>query len=295
MIAGLLLLWYVLTLGALLFLVWDLWTNTPTSWVMKLAWILVIAYTGPVGLFIYLLSCRQPLPGTHEQFIAAHWKQSVGSLMHCVAGDATGIILAAVLLYRAVLPSGVELILEYAAGFLVGLFVFQALFRKLMTNEAYVSAVRQSFFPETVSMNMVMFGMIPTKFLLMQQVSGSDNPTNPVFWGIMSVATMVGMLTAYPINSWMVGRGIKHGMLSALPAPKHGPPAPARSVPATQPGIPMAMPEQPLPVGMAMPMQHGPRPQAVPVSVTAGMLLATTAVFVVAVWATSFFVPLKFV
>jgi hypothetical protein len=285
----------VLTLGALLFLVWDLWTNTPTSWVMKLAWILVIAYTGPVGLFIYLLSCRQPLPGTHEQFIAAHWKQSVGSLMHCVAGDATGIILAAVLLYRAVLPSGVELILEYAAGFLVGLFVFQALFRKLMTNEAYVSAVRQSFFPETVSMNMVMFGMIPTKFLLMQQVSGSDNPTNPVFWGIMSVATMVGMLTAYPINSWMVGRGIKHGMMSALPAPKHGPPAPAPSVPATQPGIPMAMPEQPMPVGMAMPMQHGPRPQAVPVSVTAGMLLATTAVFVVAVWATSFFVPLKFV
>ena len=44
-----------------------------------------------------------------------------------------------------------------------------------------------------------------------------------------------------------------------------------------------------------MPVQHGPRPRAVPASVTAGILLGTTAVFVVAVWATSFFVPLKFV
>src|SRR5215468_8392999 len=144
---GVLLLWFILTGAALVFLIYDLETNTPSMWVMKLAWILIVLYGGPLGLFIYLLSCRLPMPGTHDQFIAAHWKQSVGSLMHCVAGDATGILLAAILLYRAALPSGIDLILEYAAGFLVGLFVFQALFRKLMTHEGYFSAVRQSFFP----------------------------------------------------------------------------------------------------------------------------------------------------
>jgi hypothetical protein len=286
-IAGMLLVWYVLTAGALLFLIWDLWTNTPTSWVMRLAWILVVAYTGPVGLFIYLLSCRQPLPGTHDQFIAAHWKQSVGSLMHCVAGDATGILLAAILLYRAALPSGIDLSLEYAAGFLVGLFVFQALFRKLMTHEGYFSAVRQSFFPETVSMNMVMLGMIPTKFFLMHQLPGSDNPTTPIFWGIMSVATLVGMLTAYPINSWMVARGIKHGMMSAIPTPKPGPlgpvPRPSQAVPAGQ-----------MAASMAMPPHQGSPPKPVPATVAAGVLLGTMAVFLAAIWATSWFVPLKF-
>jgi len=66
MIDGMLLLWYVLTAGSLIFLIWDLLTNTPTTWVMKLAWILVVLYTGPVGLFIFLVSCRQPLPGTHD-------------------------------------------------------------------------------------------------------------------------------------------------------------------------------------------------------------------------------------
>jgi hypothetical protein len=286
-IAGMLLVWYGLTGGALLFLLWDLWTNTPTTWVMKLAWILVIAYTGPVGLFIYLLSCRQPLPGTHEQFIAAHWKQSVGSLMHCVAGDATGILLAVILLYRAALPTGIDLILEYAAGFFVGLFVFQALFRKIMTNKPYFSAVRKSFFPETVSMNMVMFGMIPTKFFLMHQLPGSDNPTNPIFWGIMSAATLVGMLTAYPINAWMVARGIKHGMMSAIPTPKPRPlgplPGPSQAVPAGQ-----------MAASMAMPLHQGPPPKSVPTSVAAGVLLRTMAVCLAAIWATSWFVPLKF-
>ena len=99
-IQGMLLLWYILTAASLMVLIWDLTSNTPAMGVMKLAWILVVLYTGPVGLVLYLLACRQPLPGTHEQFIAPHWKQAVGSMMHCVAGDATGIILAAAVVFH---------------------------------------------------------------------------------------------------------------------------------------------------------------------------------------------------
>ena len=101
---------------------------------MKLAWFLVVLYTGPIGLFIYLLSCRQPLPGTHDAFIAPHWKQAVGSLLHCVAGDATGIIVSAAIVYHFGLPNGVDLIIEYLAAFIVGLFLFQALFMLDMYN-----------------------------------------------------------------------------------------------------------------------------------------------------------------
>ena len=110
MIEGALILWYILTAGSLIFMIWDLARNTPTLGVMKLAWILVILYTGPIGLFIYLLSCRQPLPGTHDQYIAAHWKQATGSLIHCIAGDATGIIVSAAVVFHFGLPNGIDLI-----------------------------------------------------------------------------------------------------------------------------------------------------------------------------------------
>src|SRR3990172_7227978 len=49
MINGMLLLWYLLTAGSLIFLIWDLCHNTPAMWVMKLAWILIVLYTGPIG------------------------------------------------------------------------------------------------------------------------------------------------------------------------------------------------------------------------------------------------------
>jgi len=108
--------WFVLTAGSLLFVVWDSLTNAPTSWVQRLAWILVVAYTGPVGLFMYLMACRRPFPGSHDAFTRAGWKQGVNSEMHCLAGDATGIIIAASIVPFFHLANGWDMTVEYAAG-----------------------------------------------------------------------------------------------------------------------------------------------------------------------------------
>jgi hypothetical protein len=216
MVGGMLLMWYLLTAASVAFVVYDLLTNTPAPWVMKVAWVLVVAYTGPVGLFLYVLACRQPLPGMHDRFIAPHWKQAVGSLLHCVAGDATGIILAAAIVDGLGLPNGIDLLLEYVAAFAVGLLVFPALFMPDMFG-GYAAAVRQTLFAETVSMNMVMVGMVPV-MLLLRARPGSADARSAKFWGVMSLATIAGMVAAYPINSWMVARKIKHGMMSATAA-----------------------------------------------------------------------------
>ena len=63
-------------------------------------------------------------------FIKALWKQGAGSTIHCVAGDATGIILAAVIIAALGLPVWIDLLVEYLAGFAFGLFIFQSLFMK---------------------------------------------------------------------------------------------------------------------------------------------------------------------
>jgi hypothetical protein len=95
-----------------------------------MGFILVTLYMGPLGLLLYVLADKEPRPGTHEQFTAALWKQGVGSTIHCVAGDATGIILAAAITASLGLPMWVDLIVEYAAGFAVGLLIFQSLFNR---------------------------------------------------------------------------------------------------------------------------------------------------------------------
>ena len=37
-------------------------------------------------------------------------------------------------------------------------------------------------------------------------------PTELVFWGTMATAVAVGILFSYPVNVWLVDKGLKHGM-----------------------------------------------------------------------------------
>ena len=211
---GILLVWYVLVAGSLIFAIYDSITNTPVNWVQKLAWILVIFYTGPVGLFLYLLACRSPGSGMHDAFTSAHWKQAVNSEMHCLAGDATGIVLAAIVVSFFILPNGVDVTVEYVSAFLFGLLIFQALMMKSMFDNDYFKAVRKTVFAETVSMNMVMIGMIPTMIIMKHLLPHGRDPREPMFWFVMGMATIVGGATAYPINSWLVKSKLKHGCMT---------------------------------------------------------------------------------
>jgi hypothetical protein len=279
MIEGALTVWYLLTAASIVFMVYDLATNTPAMGVMKAAWVLITLYLGPIGLFMYLLSCRQPLPGMHDAFIAAHWKQSVGSLAHCLAGDATGIILGAMLTYRFGFPNGIDLIIEYAAAFLFLWMIFQALFMRSMLGGNYALAMRKTFFAEFVSMNMVMVGMIPAMVILMHALPQSRNPLHPLFWGVMSVATLAGGVTAYPINSWMVRRGIKHGMMSA----------PRKAVPARA-GMKTPKKAMPMPASGGM---HVPNAAAMPLARQAQIVALTLAALAVAVWLTAHVAPIR--
>ncbi len=63
MLDGVILLWFVLTVLALLFVAIDS-RSTPASPVLKWGFVLLTAYTGVFGAFLYILGCREPLPGT---------------------------------------------------------------------------------------------------------------------------------------------------------------------------------------------------------------------------------------
>ena len=106
MLEGAMLIWFVLTGVSLLLLVIDLVGNSPVSWVQKLAWFLVVCYTGPIGLIAYLYACRRPFKGGHDAATKAWWKQGINSEVHCLAGDATGIIIAASIVPAFVITNG---------------------------------------------------------------------------------------------------------------------------------------------------------------------------------------------
>ncbi|MBZ9734122.1 DUF4396 domain-containing protein [Mesorhizobium sp. CA18] len=212
--------WFVLAAASTLYVGFDQYRNNPEPVVMKWGFILVTLYMGPLGLLLYVLADKEPRPGEHEAFTKPLWKQGVGSTIHCVAGDATGIILAAVVTATLGLPMWLDLIVEYLAGFAFGLFIFQSLFMKSMMGGSYWENVKKSFLPEFISMNFMMAGMAPVmSFLMMGRDMRAMEPTELLFWGVMSLGVIAGFTLAYPANVWLVARGLKHGLMTERPQP----------------------------------------------------------------------------
>src|ERR671925_333457 len=207
--------WFLLAALSTAYVAWDQFRNNPEPAVMKWGFILVTLYMGPLGLLLYVLADKEPRPGEHEEFTKPLWKQGVGSTIHCVAGDATGIILAAAVTAALGLPMWIDLVVEYAAGFAFGLLVFQSLFMKRVMGGSYRENVGKTFLPEFISMNAMMAGMAPVMSLLMM---GRDmramDPSELLFWGVMSLGVIAGFALAYPVNVWMAARGLKHGLMT---------------------------------------------------------------------------------
>ena len=165
MLDGVMLLWFLLAALSLVFVAIDI-QSTPESPVMKWGFVLLTAYTGVIGAFLYVLGCREPLPGLHERYTAAQWRQTLGSTMHCVAGDGVGILAGAVLSSVLGIAGPAEMILEYVLGFAFGWTIFQALFMRDMAGGSYLQALKSTFMSELLSMNFLMAGMIPTMMIL---------------------------------------------------------------------------------------------------------------------------------
>ena len=216
MLDGVMLLWFLLTAAALLFVAVDIRT-TPESPVLKWGFVLLTAYTGVVGAFLYVLGCREPLPGLHERYVATRWRQTLGSTMHCVAGDGVGILAGAVLSSFFGLIGLSEVVLEYILGFAFGWMIFQALFMRDMMGGSYGRALTSTFISELLSMNVLMAGMVPTVMALKARVVSASNPMTPSFWFVMSMGLLIGFIVAYPMNWWLVTYHLKHGMMTVRP------------------------------------------------------------------------------
>ena len=221
--------WLVMCAASVVYVAVDI-RHTPEAPVMKWGWLLVTLYMGPIAAGLYILSDKEPEPGTHEEFIRPLWKQGIGSTVHCIAGDATGIIIAATVTAILGFPMWVDIIAEYVLGFAFGLFIFQALFMKDMMGGSYRKALTSSLIPEWLSMNMMMAGMI---LVMVPGMMGRDmramDPGEVLYWGVMSAGVTVGFFAAYPVNVWLVNANLKHGLMTVRAGAGKGRPPPPQA------------------------------------------------------------------
>src|ERR1700674_4628553 len=70
-------------------------------------------------------------------------------------------------------------------------------------------------------MNMMMAAMAPVMiFLMMGRDMRAMWPGELLFWFVMSLGVVAGFFVAYPINVWLVAKGMKHGLMTVRQEPR---------------------------------------------------------------------------
>jgi uncharacterized protein DUF4396 len=191
--------------------------------VMEAVYPLTALYLGPLVLLLYWRWARNTenlynrvRPVERER---PRWVTIAIEVSHCGSGCTLGDLIAEWTIYALALTvAGRSLFAEYIGDFTLALalgVVFQYLaiapMRGLGLGEGLKAAVRADFVSLTFFeiglfawMALMAIVFFPAPYHLM--------PSAPAYWMLMQVGMIVGFLTAWPANVWLLNRGIKVAM-----------------------------------------------------------------------------------
>lgn len=179
--------------------------------IMNVVWPATALYSGPLVLLFYFSIGRKTAKSK------PFWQSVLTGTLHCGAGCTLGDLAAANLLVLFPLQLfgnqlAAEWAVEYFAAFILGI-IFQYYAIKPMKNVSVKDAFIAALKADTLSLTFWQIGMYGwmavSYFLIFHRILKASEP---VFWMMMQFGMMLGLVTAFPINWWLIKKGIKEAM-----------------------------------------------------------------------------------
>ena len=197
----------------------DVIRNPQKMWIMNIVWPVTGLYSGPLGLLVYYKigknSPKKISVGSHQK--KPFWQSVLIGAFHCGSGCTLGDIIAAGTLLAvpfAVFGSKLygEWVIDYIVAFVIGI-IFQYYAIKPMKNLSSKDTIIAALKADTLSLTSWQIGMYGwmaiCDFLIFHHILKASAP---VFWFMMQIAMLFGLLTAFPVNWWLIKKGIKEAM-----------------------------------------------------------------------------------
>jgi hypothetical protein len=145
------------------------------------------------------------------------WRTSALGATHCGAGCTLGdIIIETFVIGVPVVLLGRQIFgtwaLDYAAAFMLGI-AFQYFgirpMRQLSVRDGLVQALKA----DAASLTAWQLGMYGWMAVVTFAIFGHELPKDePTFWFMMQIAMLAGFLVSWPVNAWLIRRGVKEAM-----------------------------------------------------------------------------------
>ncbi|WP_022793333.1 DUF4396 domain-containing protein [Marinococcus halotolerans] len=190
----------------------DVRKNPQPMMVMNIVWPLTVLYSGPLGLAFYYYIGRK---GHGDKPM---WQSTVASTSHCGAGCALGDIVGIpIVVALGWTIAGTRLFADYIVEFILaytfGIFFQLASILPMHENMSKSHGIKQAAKADTLSLVAYQIGMFGFMALVhFVFFATPPSPAGPTFWFMMQIAMVIGFLTSYPVNWWLVDKGIKHAM-----------------------------------------------------------------------------------
>ncbi len=190
--------------------------------IMQWVWPITCLYAGPLALWFYYKYGRRGSPkwqkthqgkGEYGEVVST----SIG-VSHCGAGCTLGDIIGATLVFTlgleiAGLALWPEYIINFTLAFILGI-IFQyfaiAPMRGLGFKDGILAALKADAL-SLIAFEIGVFGWMALMQLIFFPVS-HITPDTAAYWFLMQIAMLLGFVTSYPVNVWLIRRGIKEAM-----------------------------------------------------------------------------------
>lgn len=145
------------------------------------------------------------------------WQITTSGTLHCASGCtlgdfvgewivfSTGLVIAGSVLWS-------DYLLDFTLAYIVGI-VFQYFAIAPMRGLSGWPGILAAIKADTVSLVTFEIGMFAwMAFTHKILFKPALEPTQPAYWFMMQIAMLIGFLTAYPANWWLIRKGIKEAM-----------------------------------------------------------------------------------
>lgn len=191
--------------------------------IMEAVWPITALYFGPLALWTYRRWGRPQSPKWIEEHGEPKEKSFAASVAvgdsHCGAGCTLGDIIGSP---SVVFLFGWQLfgyflfakyVVNYVLAYVFGI-VFQYFSIKPMRDLSVSQGIKEAIKADTLSLTAFQVGLYGW-MAVMQLVlfSGETlHPNTAAYWFLMQIGMVLGFATAYPVNWWLIKRGIKEAM-----------------------------------------------------------------------------------
>jgi len=192
--------------------------------VMEAVWPVTALYLGPAASVAYRRWGRPKSPrwrreqGLDEPPERPGWTSVAVGVSHCGAGCTLGDIVAEWVVFALGWTiAGIALPVEYIGDFVLALalgVVFQYFAIAPMRGLGFRKGIVQAAKADVLSLTAFEVGLFGWMALMAFVFFPNPHlaPTSPVYWFGMQIGMVIGFFTAWPVNVWLIRRGIKEAM-----------------------------------------------------------------------------------